>query len=286
MKRFLPLLAILAAPHFAFAQTMAEPVPLPANPTATTTAADELPDADELLDHLFDVYEAARTFSGRFDISLQGHDPKQPPPFSAISIKTLVRFNSKGDKEREASAVAIAGAFKGQKQTLNYVDDGQSQNTVFIEQKAWQPSQRGQMPDLRDLLKPVLQQVAKELSENPTVSLSVSQGVDAGRAVYVLRDDSSSFRAVVDVQTHALRSLEMLGDITRVSIRGSEQTFNAPISDSNFKWTPPKGFRRAEEGSLALPSFLNSATTAPIPKPAPVKPAPLKPTSPKSAHPK
>lgn len=286
MKHFSLLLALLAMPDFALSQTTVNPAPLPAQGQSKAPKT-ELPDADELLDHLFDPYEAAKTFRGTFDVSLENTDGKQTPPFSSLHIETRFRFNAQGDKTGEFTTLSVVGKVKGkdERQTLRLVDDGKTASFIYLEQKAWHLMPRQAMPLFRSFLQPILEQSTKGLNDDVGFEAAVAKGVDAGRNTYVLSDKegqaSFQFRAVVDAQTRALRSFELSGDEGKVSMSGFRQTFNAPIPDSQFKWMPPTGFRRVKEGSIPLPPFLQPAKPTQKSANAPTKatPAPTKPTS-------
>jgi len=266
MKNLLPLLALLATPHFALAQTMSSPPTAPA-PTAEKPKATDLPDAQQLLDHLFAPYEAAKTYRGTFDIDLESKDPKQPSPFSGLRIETLYRFNANGDKSGEVTTLRVLENSVGKltTQSLRFVDDGKSAYLVYPEQKAWHPIERDLTPALRSLLQPLLEQSAYFIEQDPHFHLAISRGADAGRKVWILGDGGNEgdgqFHIVVDATTRALRSLRLSGDKGSVSIRGSNQAFEPTVSDNDFRWTPPAGFHQVKEGSIPLPSFLK------LPKP-------------------
>ena len=261
MKHLLPVLALLAAPHFALAEPTTAP-PKPATPLTKKAAPSGLPDAQDLLDHLFAPYEAAKTYRGTFDVDVSSKDPKNPSPFSSIHIESLYRYNTRGDKSGEVTTFSVTGkkAGKDATQTLHVVDDGVTTHLLYVEQKAWHMAEREPLPTLRMLLQPILEQSAQSINQDPTFELAISNGVDAGRKVYVLLNkgdqDFLFFRAVVDAQTRALRSLSFSGDLGGLSIHGSNQTFDPPVSDKDFKWTVPAGFRSVKEGSIPLPSFL------------------------------
>lgn len=248
MKRFLALLALLAAPNLALAR-----------PTSTqqTCKKPPLPNAQYLLDHLYAPYEAARTFHGTFDILIKSDDPKNL--VSEIHSKTLFRFDAKGDLAGQNSTTQyISRADPNQRQTMQSVDDGRAAKIIFKEQKVWwsSASERDKSPFLSTLLKPLLDGVVQVLNKTPNFVPVVSRGVDAGRPVFVLTAKNTDIlRVVVDAQTRALRSFELTGNL---SIRGSNQFFDEPIGEEEFAWTPPADFKRIEEGDIALPAFLGA----------------------------
>lgn len=248
MRRVSLFLALLAAPHF----TLAQPVKAPVSPHSTT----KLPEAQELLDHLVDPYEAAKSYRGRVEITL-GADGTRPR--TSFDIQTAYRYNEAGDKEREKTSLTFQNSKSPAREsgTFEFWDDGQSGTTVALGQKVWAPSTRNGAPLLRSIMQTLLAEIVSGLNDSPFISPVVSRGKDGGRAVYIVRggpNDDLNFRLVVDAQTRALRSLN-LGPI---SIRASNQ-FDVPLSDSEFQWTPPAGFKRVSENEIAIPTFLREA---------------------------
>ena len=82
----------------------------------------------------------------------------------------------------------------------------------------------------------------------------VARSIEAGRAVLVLKAKKGNIlRAVLDEQTRALLSFEVKNN---VSIRGSNQTFNAPIADADLGWNAPADFRRVAPGEVLPPASL------------------------------
>ena len=66
----LSLSALVAAPTLVSAQSQMAPVRL------AKVAQEPMPKAQELLDNLFAPYMAAKTFSGSFDVSIEGDTTK------------------------------------------------------------------------------------------------------------------------------------------------------------------------------------------------------------------
>lgn len=243
MKRLSLFLALLAAPQLVHAQQQA---PQQLKPS--------LPDAQELLDHLFAPYEAAKSYQGLFEITM---DAEGKRPKTSFDIQTAYRYNEAGDKEREHTSLTVeqSKSRATESETFEFWDDGQNGTTVVPDQKVWAPSTRDAAPLLRSLMQPIIAEIVSSVKASPFISPVVSSGKDGGRAVYIVRggpNDDLHFRVVVDAQTRALRSLS-LGPI---SIRASNQVFDTPIPDSEWKWTPPTNFKRVEESQITLPSFM------------------------------
>ena len=228
------------------------------SPVPVFKAKAPLPRAQELLDHLFDPYAAAQTFSGTFDILIKGNDPANK--VSEIHLKTRHSFDERGDLTRQDAILRFVGREEPkQEQTLHFVDDGHHMAVVAIEQKVWWPtSQHDASSALATVLKPLLDGVVQVLNRTPNFVPSVSRGVDAGRPVFVLTAKHTDvLHIVVDAQTRALRSFELSDNVNGgVSIHGSEQRFNEPIRDAEFAWTAPPDFKQVAEGDVTFPPSL------------------------------
>ena len=253
MKNSLVLLALVAAPSLVSAQT-------PTQPVRVAASQETMPNAQELFDNLFAPYAAARTFSGNIDIKFEGDNPENAlDAISNFRLQTRYRFNEKGDLLGQDATLQIIG--KGddaEKQTLRLFDDGRTAYVVFVDQKAWSKvDQRDAIPALTSLLKPILDAVIQAVDKTPEAVLIVSEGIEAGRPVWIVTaQNSDALRVVVDTETRALRSLDVNGQDQKISIRGSQQAFNETLADTEFVWKAPAGFKKVPLGKIALPPSL------------------------------
>ena len=254
MKTSLVLLALVAAPSLVSAQTQTAPVRVAKAP---------MPKAQELFDNLFAPYAAAKTFSGNFDIFLLGNDPTNT--LSEIHLQTAYRFDDNGDLARQNATIGVVGRVNPkEKATFHFIHSGQNFVVALDEQKSWWMTEQGDaIPAFQKLLKPILDDVIQVLNGQKDFVPIVSESVEAGRPVWILKAKGSNVvRIVVDAQTRALRSLDVKDN---VSIRGYGQEFNGPIADESFTWTPPLDFKQVVEGAVSPPASLgfklaNSAT--------------------------
>lgn len=260
MKRVL-LFSLLLLPRLVWGAPSAAPVRVLASPCAAPE--EKMPEASELLDHLFDVYEGARTFRGNFDINAHGRDTPGGRSSLAFGFKlqTLVRFNENGDLTGEVSHLEYRNPDPKQAQTLNLVDDGQNAHLVFVEQKAWQNSVHDSAPMLREIIQPVLQTIVNGIREQDGIKLKVSRGKDAGRAVFNVRaqGDDGSLRVVVDAQTRALRLIQLDSDSNSLTMRATDQVFDGPTTDAEFVWHADPALRQVEPGEIELPQALRGS---------------------------
>lgn len=270
-------LALLAAPRLCLAQTTTIVAPKPAVTItsaagATTTIA--IPSADELENQLSSPYETARTFRGIFDVQIKS-DGLNAPPLKA-RFKVVSRSKLGARLERDALILKVTGQFEGEDETFQILDNGRSAQLIVTGQKV------GLKTKSDDALNPASRFVAtlqkvREMIQNldaPNGSSIVSLSLEEERPLLILSaKDNAAFRAVVDAQTRVLRSLE-LGQ--NLSIRLSQQTFNAPIPDGEFARTPLTEIGRAEV-ALVLPSFWDDwdSEEKSVPS-APAKPTPSK----------
>ena len=246
MKSSLVLLALLAAPWLLVSAASAQEVRVAKAPQAP------LPDAQELFDNLFAPYEAALTFRGNFDVSVQGENNL----LSEIHLDALFRHDDQGNLSGQKATMRVVGRTNPKtQQTFVFVDEGANQKVVLVEQKAWWvPAERDDVSALTLLIKPLIDQVIDGLESNDKFVPVVSRSVDAGRAVFVLKaKKSNAFRAVIDEQTRAIRSLAVKDS---VSILGSNQVFNEPVSDEDLTWSAPADYRQVAPGAVAPPASL------------------------------
>ena len=240
------MLALIPAPWLHSAPAHAAPIRIAKAPQET------LPDAQELLDNLWAPYESAATFSGNFDISVEG----KMNSLSQIRLDTQFRYNEKGDLNGQKSTMKVVGRAKPRaQQTFVFASENGQHQVVMVEQKAWWiPSERDKVSVLSAMVKPLIDQVVQALQENTDFTPVVTRGVDAGRPVWVLKAKKSNvFRAVIDVQTRAIRSIVVKDNI---SIVGTNQVFNQPISDEDLRWIAPADYRQVAEGEVMPPASL------------------------------
>lgn len=249
MKSSLVLLALIAAPNLALAQTTAPPL------RVAKTPQEPMPKAQELLDNLFAPYEAAKTFRGKFDVLVKNNETTNT--LSRLHLDTQFRYGENGRLERQNSALNFVGRREPKlQQTLRFVDDGQTSTVAASEQKVWWTTGDRNYTDtaLSALLKPVLDDAVQALHDNPNFVPIIARGKSAGRPAFILTAKGSNvFRAVVDANSRALISFELLDNL---SIRGYDQFFDEPAADESFVWTPPADFKRVEESEVVLPAAL------------------------------
>ncbi len=262
--KLLPAVALLLAPQLVQAQ--------PAKPPVATFCADKLPEAQELLDNLFDVYEGAKTFRGSFDIeAFSCEDPKARKTLAfSFKLQTLVRYSEAGDLSGEVSRVEYRSPDAAQSQTLRLVSDDKSAHIVFEEQRAFQNAVHPSPAMMRQIVQPVLETIVNGLRQQEDVQLKISRGKDAGVATFVIRAkvDDGNVRVVLDAQTRALRLLQLESDLNSLTIRGTNQVFDAPVTDAEFAWTPAPELRQVEPGTIPLPQALRAAQTPKADAPA------------------
>ena len=249
--KFIPfaLSALVAAPALVSAQTQT------ASARVAKAPQEPMPKAQELFDNLFAPYAAAKTFSGNFDISIKGNQNA----FSEMHIKTLFAYNDKGIVERQAVTWGfVETANPEQKVVVRFANKNGVPILALDHKKTWATIENPEpdaVPFLNGVLKPLLDGFTQALDEMPGFVPVISRGTDAGRPVFILKAKGSNvLKVVVDSQTRALRSFDLLDSI---SVLGSNQTFNQPISEKELEWTPPADFKQVRLDELEPPAFLN-----------------------------
>ncbi len=220
-----------------------------------------MPKAKELFDNLFAPYAAAKTFRGNMNLSIEDNSAKTKLGISEMRLKTRYRFDAKGDLQSEDTTAVFVGTDRlKQKSELHFIHDGVTNVGFLPDKKVWWQEDKEELdsqPLFVHAVTSLFDAVSAALEENDATPV-ISRGVEAGRPVFILKAElTNGFRVVVDQQTRALRSLE-LKDV--FSIRCFEQTFDEPLIDESFKWTPPTDYRKIEQSeSIALlPEFLKA----------------------------
>ncbi len=240
------MLALIAAPWLVSAHAQTAPVRI------AKTPAEPLPQAQELFDNLLAPYEAAKTFRGQFDIAIKA----QENAIAEIGLETRFRYDDQNNLRGQWSRMKVVGRAKPkQQQTFLFVDDGQTQKVVLVEQKVWwNVNQRNNSAAFFSVVKPLIDQVTQALENNEDFVPVVSQSTDNGRAVLVLKSDKSKvFRATIDAQTRALLSLAVKDNLT---IDATKPVFNGPMADADFAWVAPADYRQVAPGEVAPPASL------------------------------
>ena len=246
MKSKIVLLALIAAPWLLVSAAQAQPVRITKAPPAP------LPPAQELFDNLFAPYETARTFRGKFEVTVAG----ERNLVEKIGLVALFRRDEQGNLSGQKSEMKVIGRTKPKdQQTFVFVDDGAAQKIVMVEQKAWWiASERDNASALTTFVGPLIEQVVEGLQNDDKFEPVVSRSKQDGRAVLVLKSKKgNAFRAVLDEQTRAILSLQVKDSI---SIVGSQQVFNQPVSDEELQWQAPADFRQVAPGAVAPPASL------------------------------
>ena len=246
MKSSFVLLALIAAPWLVSAHAQTEPVRIAKAP------AEPLPPAQEVFDNLLAPYEAAVTFRGQFDISIKA----QENAISEIHLETRFRYDDNDKLQSQFSRMRVVGRAKPKaQQTFLFVDDGQTQKVVLVEQKVWwNVAKRDNSAAFFSVVKPLIDQVTQSLENNEDFVPAVSQSSEAGRAVLVLKSNKSKvFRATLDAQTRALLSLAVKDNMT---IDATNQVFDGPLTDQELKWVAPADYRQVAPGEVAPPASL------------------------------
>ena len=248
-------LAVVAAP-LALAQMNAHAQTAPVRIAKTPQAP--MPAAQNLLNDLFAPYAAAKTFQGKLNISAESAPLKMELGFSEIQLETRYRYNSKGDLQSEDTTIIfVSTGSPSQRSEIHLIHDGAT-NVAFLPSRKvwWQEGKNvGSQPLYTILLSALTDKVSAVVEEGNSKPV-ISRGVEAGLPVFIVKAKlGNGFRVVVDQQTRALRSFE-LRDI--FSIRCFEQTFDKPLTDESFDWTPPADYKQIEESeSFAFyPDFL------------------------------
>ncbi len=238
-------LALLSAPHFAFAQTTTTP---------GTNTSFTVPTPQQLLDHLFDPYGDGKTFTATFDVSLQDEKP-QPSPALKLHLTVLRRAEAGG----VAESVKIVGTIEneGNTGTFQMLDDGRDANFTYAEQAGHKDALE-LLPQLTTTLQTLVATYGKlsRFADFSPLSMNVKLKDNPMLTLDAKDKDGHTLRAVVDPRTRALLSLELPG---AYSVRVSDQTFDAPIPDSEFGATQVADFRHANPHSMTLivPSLLS-----------------------------
>ncbi len=246
MKSKIVLIALIVAPWLLGSAAKAQPVRIAKAP------AEPLPDAQQLFDNLFAPYRTARTFRGKFDITIAG----ERNLVEKIQLDALFRADEQGNLSGQKSRMKITGRTKPKaQQTFVFVDEGAAQKMVMVEQKAWwMVAARDNDSALTNFVRPLIEQVIAGLEDDDKFEPVVSRGMEAGRAVLVLKaKKGNGFRAVLDEQTRAILSLQVKDSI---SMTGSEQSFDQPLSDDELAWTAPADYRQVAPGAVAPPASL------------------------------
>ena len=254
MKSFYVTLALCAAPWLLMpaAQSQAQMAPL----RISKAPAEPLPDAQQLLDNLWAPYETAQTFRGNFGISIKAENNA----IAEIGLETKFRYDDKDILQRQFSRMKIVGRAKPkQQQTILFVDDGQNQKIVLVEQKVWwNVEKRDNAAALFSMVKPLVDQVVQALENDDNFTPVVSRSKLMGRPTYLLRSKKNEdFRASIDAETRALRALEVKNTIVIVARPPVfDAPFNAPIADSEFEWSAPVDYRQVAPGEVMPPASL------------------------------
>lgn len=250
MKSKFVLLALVAVPSLVAAPAQSAPVRVAKSPQ------EALPDAQELFDNLFAPYEAAKTFRGNFGISIKA----EGNAISQIQLETLFRYDDKNNLQRQMSRMKIVGRGKPkEQQTILFVDDGQNQRVVLVEQKVWwKVEQRDNAAALFSMVKPLVDQVVQALGNDDDFVPIVSRSIVTERPVYILSSKKSKdFRAAIDAKTRAIRALEVKNTIVIVTRPPVfDKPFDEPISDAEFGWSAPADYRQVAEGEVMPPASL------------------------------
>ncbi len=258
----LSLLALIAAPTLVSAQGQTAPVQLAKAPPQP------MPKAQELLNDLFAPYAAAKTFSGKLNISAEDASLKTQLGFSEMQLETRYRYNSKGDLQNDDTTITFGSS--SQRSELRFIRGGATNVAFFPDKKVWWKENKdlGSQPAYPNLLSAFTDKVSSVIEEGDLKPV-ISRGVEAGLPVFIVKAKiGDGLRVVVDQQTRALRSFELRNAF---SIRCFEQTFDKPMTDESFEWTAPADYKQIQESeSLAFaPDFLRALRE----KPGAAKPA-------------
>ena len=251
MKSSFVLLALTSAPWLvsAPAQAQSAPVRIAKAPKAPQAP---LPDAQELMDNLWAPYQAARTFRGKFDISIKA----EGNAIAQIQLETRFRTDENDRLQRQFSRMKIVGRGKPkEQQTILFVDDGQTQQVVLVEQKVWWKAvERDNAAALFSMVKPLVDQVVQALENDDDFVPGVSRGTASGRPTLLLSSQKNKdLRAVLDEPTRALRSLAVRNTI---DIDATNQVFDGPMTGADFAWSAPADYRQVAPGEVLPPASL------------------------------
>ena len=163
------------------------------------------------------------------------------------------------------TVVFVGAKGSSQKSKLRFIHDSATNVGIFEDKNIWWQEGKdelGSQPEVAKLLKPIFDLVSQEFANNGVTPI-VSRGVEAGRPVFVLKAKGmNGFRAVIDQKTRAVRSFELADAF---SIRGFDQSFDEPLADAAFLWTPPADTKQVEqsEAMALLPEFLKAFSRKP-----------------------
>ena len=252
------LATLVAAPTLVTAQEQTAPLRIARAPKV------EMPKARELMDNLFAPYAAAKTFSGSFDVALQGDSSKTK--LSQMNVKTRYRFDDKGDLQSEDTTTLFVSADDPHQRSETRVIHSKDINVgMMLDKKVWWEKgeeKMGSQSPLASTLVPIFDAVSQGFKAN-NVTPIVTCGVEAGRPVFILKvKGTEDFRIVVDQQTRAVRTFDIKGGF---AIRGTQQSFDEPMTDESFAWTPPADFKKIEpaEAAALFPEFMRERMDKP-----------------------
>ena len=228
-------------------------LPAQAQPVYIARAPQEpLPDARQLLDNLFAAYETAQTFRGQFDIDIKA----EGNAIAEIQLDTRFRYDDKDNLQRQWSLMKIVGRAKPkQQQTILFLDDGQTQKVVLVEQKVWwNVAGRDNAAALFSMVKPLVDQVVQALENDDDFVPVASRGTASGRPTLILSSKKNKdLRAVLDASTRQIRSFDVKNTI---AIDATNQVFDGPIADADFAWIAPADYRQIAPGEVMPPASL------------------------------
>jgi outer membrane lipoprotein-sorting protein len=238
----LPLFSLLLVPQLAFAQ------PRPSNKQITESIANSI-EKSAL------PYLKVKTFSGNVDLTLTEFDGKEMKPVLYAQLRTIYQLDKAGNKIREVSTYSTRTTRDGKpvSQTVKVVDDGKTQTHISPESKTYALTPRYNEVAPFALLSPVLKRIASLLRRDDSV---VSSKTVAG-PVTLLESEGDKFLldlyGIIDNKTGALEMLDFSAGKTGIKIMTLKQVFNPHLNDSQFKWTPPAGFKRVAESQIPNP---------------------------------
>jgi len=266
MKRILPIFLLLLAPHLVLAQTQ--------------NKSQQASKRQEQIISLIAPYLQADTFQGKFDFTMSNIQNSKEIPFYEAKMQTSYRLDGDGNKIRDLTRISIK--YKINSHPVNFtfksVDNGKNQTGIIIERGLYSQVTRDQYVAPIALLLPFLSGVSRMAERDTAATFAITKATQNGCAVNILSSQGKRYdyqiRAVTDAQTDELQSLRLVDKSHAITVRVSDQVFDAPLSDALFQWRPPANFRRISQReleSLLFPPALAAPSPTPTSTPTPPK---------------
>jgi len=251
MKRFLPLLALLVAPHYAFAQA-------DANPSAPVTAprfkaTEDNLEAVALMGAFYNAIAHAQSYQGRFVFTRTRAEGVETVLLKRLDCKSAWTSQKAGRVERLRSASNLTQTVNGQTTVFDSlaVQDGEKRRRFSSKRNVWSQKPR----DLNDGdLSQLLVQGAWAvtlLEFDQGVNFQVKEVSVEGQPLLVASETDGSFELSFDKATGYLRSWTIVnknGEATQLRFLSLE--LNKPLAPETFMLDIPKSAKEVPPADM------------------------------------